>query len=260
MGSSTSPAVGRALDVLSYLASRPRPVRVATLCRDLGLPRSSVYHLLTVLEERGFVTHLPDEPAYGLGPAAFAIGSADQRRDPLERLARPLLTRVAAELGVCAHLGILHGAETVYLLKEQPRMPLSLITAVGVRLPAHLTANGRALLAHLPPSQLRALFPDRSAFTTRTGAGPASLRELRDLLGAEKAQGWAEERGHVTAGFRSVAACAFDHGGRPLTAISVTWRDGGEPQPVARIVRVVRTAAERLTGRLAGRAPGAVSR
>ena len=73
--SSTSPAVGRALDVLLYLASRPGPVQGSALIRDLDMPRSSAYHLLEVLVERGFVVHLPDQRAYALGFSAFEIGS-----------------------------------------------------------------------------------------------------------------------------------------------------------------------------------------
>src|SRR5262245_30893170 len=118
MASSTSPAVGRALDVLLYLASRSGPVAGAAIVRDLDLPRSSVYHLLDVLITRGFVVHLPEERSYGLGIAAFEIGSAYLRHEALEIRARPILKRLVAEAGETAHLGILHGAETLYLLKE----------------------------------------------------------------------------------------------------------------------------------------------
>lgn len=40
--SSTSPAVGRALDMLGYLAERAGAVPASTIARDLQLPRSSV--------------------------------------------------------------------------------------------------------------------------------------------------------------------------------------------------------------------------
>ena len=52
----------------------------------------------------------------------------------------------------------------------------SLVTDVGVRLPATLTASGLALLAALPAPQVRALYPDASAFVQRHGTGPTSLR------------------------------------------------------------------------------------
>ena len=93
----------------------------AALARELGLPRSSTYHLLAVLERTGFVVHLPEDAARtGSGVAVFELGSAYLRHDPLERLARPLLVRLVDRVGATAHLGVLHGAETLYLLKEQP--------------------------------------------------------------------------------------------------------------------------------------------
>ncbi|HTY26750.1 MAG TPA: IclR family transcriptional regulator, partial [Mycobacterium sp.] len=256
--SSTSPAVGRALDVLLYLASRPGPVQGSALIRDLGAPRSSVYHLLDVLVERGFVVHLPDQRAYGLGVAAFEVGSAYLRHEPLEHLARPVLKKLVATVNETAHLGILHGAESVYLLKEQPqvvRVPVTLVTDVGVRLPAHLTANGRSILAHLSAAQIRALFPSPASFITRTGRGPRSLAELRRLLQAERAQGWAQEIGMITDGLQSVAACAFDHAGRPCAAFSVTHRQDRSTTPAETLVRSVRAAAQLLTRALSGRAP-----
>lgn len=256
--SSTSPAVGRALDVLLYLAGKPGPVSGVAIARDLNIPRSSTYHLLDVLIARGFVVHFPDQRTYGLGMAAFEIGSAYLRHEPLEMLARPVLRRLVAQVGETAHLGVLHGAETLYLLKEQPavsRIPVTVVTDVGVRLPAHLTANGRSILAHLPAAQVRALFPPTRGFVDRTGAGPHTLPELRRVLGVERQQRWAEEIGLVTAGLQSVAACAFDHSGRPCAAISVTWRQDHLRAGKADVVRAVRVGAEQLTWALSGRAP-----
>ena len=226
--SSTSPAVGRALDVLLHLASRPGPVQGSALIREIGMPRSSAYHLLEVLIDRGFVVHLPDQRAYALGFSAFEVGSAYLRHEPLEHIARPILKRLVAAVGETAHLGILYGAESVYLLKEQPQtagVPVTLVTDVGVRLPAHLTANGRSILAHLSAAQVRALFPSSTSFIHRTERGPNSLAELRRILQTERAQGWAEEAGMITEGLQSVAACAFDHAGRPVAAFSATRRE-----------------------------------
>jgi DNA-binding IclR family transcriptional regulator len=256
--SSTSPAVGRALDLLLYVAAKPGPVSGAAIARDLGIPRSSTYHLLDVLIARGFLVHFPDQRTYGLGVAAFEIGSAYLRHEPLEMLARPILHRLVARVNETAHLGVLHGAETLYLLKEQPPsvgFPVTLVTAVGVRLPAQLTANGRSMLAHLPAAQVRALFPSADSFVDRTGAGPRSLPELRQLLSVERRQRWAEEVGLVTDGLRSVAACAFDHSGRPCAAISMTWRHGHTRASHDDLVGAVRMGAQQLTSALSGRAP-----
>jgi DNA-binding IclR family transcriptional regulator len=248
------PAVRRATALLRLLASRPGPLPAATVARELGIPRSTAYHLLTALAEDGFVVHLPDERRWGLGVATFEIGSAYLRHDPLERLAEPLLTRLVAELGETVHLGVLHGRETLYLLKREPARPVALVTGVGVRLPAQLTAVGRAVLGGLPAAQVRALFPSADAFVDRTGAGPRTLPELRRALAADRRRGWAEEDGLVTAGIASVAAPIFDHSGRPMAAVGVTFRadahDDGDRQ---RLADAVRATARRLTRQVSPR-------
>ncbi len=250
------PAVARAVAVLQLLARHPSPLPAAAVARELELPRSTVYQLLAALESTGLVTHLPEERTYGLGIGAFELGSAYLRNDPLERLSRPLLVSLVAQTRATAHLGVLHGAETLYLLKEQPRHPVTLVTDVGVRLPAHLTAVGRSMLAHLPAAQVRALFPSSAGFVDRTGAGPGTLNELRALLSLERRRGWAEEDGHVTAGLASVAAPAFDHLGRPAAAIGLTFPSANHPaHQRVQLATTVREAALRLTKRLSGQPP-----
>ncbi|MBX9388121.1 IclR family transcriptional regulator [Streptomonospora nanhaiensis] len=250
------PAATRALRLLRYLATRPGPVAATAIASELGLPRSSVYQLLEAMAEEGFVVHLPEEHRWGLGVAAFEIGSAFLRHDPLERLARPLLRQLAEETGATAHLGVLHGADTLYLLKEHPPHTPALVTGVGVRLPAHLTASGRALLAHLPRAQVRALYPDAGHFVDRTGRGPRTPGELREVLTAERRAGFSVEEGQVSEGFSSVAAAAFDHNGAPAAAISLTVPAGDRPLPVPALAASAREAAAELTRRLGGRRPG----
>ena len=101
--SSDVPALRRGLALLRLLAGRAGPVSAATAARELGLPRSTTYHLLAELAAAGFVTHLPEERRYGLGVAAFELGSAYLRHDPLERLGRPLLQRLVHRVDGPAH-------------------------------------------------------------------------------------------------------------------------------------------------------------
>ncbi|GAA1985567.1 IclR family transcriptional regulator [Amycolatopsis minnesotensis] len=262
MGASTDvPALKRGLAILRALAGRAGPVTAAAIARELGLPRSTTYHLLGELEAAGFVVHLPAERRYGLGIAAFELGSAYLRHDPLERLAGPLLRKLVDRAGHTAHLGVLHGNESLYLIKERPARPETLVTDVGVRLPAHLTASGRAMLAHLPAAHVRALFPSAAAFVTRTERGPRGLAALRYTLNAERRLGWAVEDGHVTPGFASVAHPVFDHGGRPMAAISVTVRHHCPTEPEVcgqtwpDLAEQARAAAAELTLRIGGQ-PG----
>jgi DNA-binding IclR family transcriptional regulator len=222
------PAARRALAVLRALAGSPAPMTASALARDLGLPRSSTYHLLAAMAEDGFVIHYPEEQRWGIGVSAFELGVAYLRHDPLERQARPVLRRLVhrlpAGLAAVAHCGVLRGRETLYVATETASRRVTVVAEVGVRLPASLTASGRAMLAQLPAAQVRALFPDRTAFVLRTDRGPASPADLRELLASERRNGVAVEVGMVTPGFASVAAAAADRSGRPAASVGITVR------------------------------------
>lgn len=241
----------RALSVLRLLAAATTPQPAEVLARSLGVPRASLYRLLREMCDEGFVTHYPEERRWGLGIATLELGSAYQRADPLVRLARPLLSDVVDATGATVHLAVLHGNETLYLLVERPRRAEHLVTGEGVRLPAHLTATGRAMLAHLSRRQLEALYPH--GLVLREEAGPRSLRDLREALEQERTRGWSSEDGLVSEGFASVAAAAFDATGLPTAAIGVTTaKERADP---AALARPVLRAATALTRRLGGRPP-----
>jgi DNA-binding IclR family transcriptional regulator len=251
--SSQVPAAERTLAVLRHLATQPRPVPAAVIARDLGLPRSTTYHLLAVLERERFVTRLPEERRYALGVAAFEIGSAYLRHEGMVRLGRPVLSRLVDEIGQNGHLAVLDGREVLYLLEERAPGGDLLVSDVDVRLPAHLTASGRALLAHLPAAQRTALYPTRATLARRTAVGPETLRQLRSLLDATRARGWAEEDGEVTDGFASVGAPAFDHTGRPIAALAVTFRAAThDPEARSALAARVVASARELTRRFGG--------
>ncbi|PWJ54317.1 transcriptional regulator, IclR family [Quadrisphaera granulorum] len=241
--------------MLRYLSQQSGPVQAGVISRDVGLPRSTTYHLLDTLVRDGFVTHLPEEGRYGLGLAAYELGSGYDRQVPLQRIARTPLTALADRCRHNSHLAVMHGRDVVYVIEERAPGQPRLVSDVGVRLPAHLTASGRSMLAALPDAQVRALFPDASAFVTRHGAGPTTITELRALLVRTRRLGMATEEGEVTPGFSSVAVAVLDHLDHPVAAVAVTFASDAldEVQLTALAERVRRTAAE-VGRRLGGRA------
>ncbi|MFN8200834.1 MAG: IclR family transcriptional regulator [Nakamurella multipartita] len=268
MNRSAAPALGKGLAVLHLLASRATPVSAAAIARDLDLPRSTTYELLTELAAAGFAVHLAEDRRWGLGLAAFEIGSAYLRGQPLERVGRPVLARLGSAAAGTAHLGVLHGAQTLYLAKEKAGRTPTLVTEVGVRLPAALTATGLSILAHLPAGQVRALFPDRDSFVDRTGRGPRTLPDLRADLTVTRRRGWAIEDGRISAGAASVAAAVFDHNRVPIAAVGITIghrcpavRTDGTPAEracgadFAELAAPVRAAAREITTAIGGRVP-----
>lgn len=243
------PAADQTLRILRYLAGRPAPVAASAIARELGLPRSTVYHLLTTLAAHGFVMHLREERRWGLGTSAFELAGGYSRQQPLARLGRPLIAALSDRLGESAHLAVMSGGDVLYIVEERaPRRP-ALVTDVGVRLPAHLTASGRAMLAALPREQVRALYPSASSFPDRTGLGPRTPRALREVLREVRARGHAIEDSEVADGLRSVGAAVHDHTGWPVAAVAVTWAGSDVDERV--LADAVRDTAAVLESRLA---------
>ena len=239
-----APAADATLRILRLMSEQRGPVAAATIARTLELPRSTVYQLLATLAEHGFVIPLPELKKYGLGVAAFELSSGFNRQQPLTRVGAPVLARLVDELGLNGHLTVLLGRDVVYLVEERAPHGPYLVTDVGVRLPAHLTASGLAMLAGLPSAQVRALYPDRSSFTVRTGAGVSTYRELSAALNQTRERGYAVEDSSVTEGLTSVAVAVPDHVGWPAASVAVTFDNAREVDLDATAERIARAAAE----------------
>ncbi|XAS68811.1 IclR family transcriptional regulator [Micrococcaceae bacterium Sec5.7] len=250
------PAAENTLRILKLLASKRGPMAASNIATALGLPRSSVYHLLGVMEANGFVMHLHEEQRYGLGISAFELSSAYSRQEPLSRLGRPMLASLVDVLGESAHLAVLHGRDVLYIVEERAKHRPSLVTDVGVRLPSHLTASGRAILAALPKSQVRALYPNAAAFSARHEVEGAIMKysSLSSHLDQVRQRGYATEHGEVTPGFGSIAAAVTDHVGWPTAAVAVTFLEDKLPADqwpalAARVQKVADELSVRIHGR-----------
>lgn len=246
-----TPSATRALRVLKFLASQTEPVPLDSIARVLSIPRSSTYHLVNAMIDEGFVSHVEDEHRYGLGVAAFEVGSGYTHQNALQRLARRPLADLADAVGESCHLVVLHGRDALYVLEERAARRPPLVSDVGVRLPAHITASGRAILAQLPAAQVRALFPDRSAFVSRHFVGPTSLTALSSLLSQTRQRGHATELGDVTPGLSSVAVAVMDHVDHPVAAVAVTYETERAPD-VPAVIRRMKATTALLTRRLGG--------
>jgi len=267
------PAVDNALRMLVLLSNSRVPLQASMIAQRLDLPRSSVYHLLNVLVEHGFVMRLEEERRYGLGIAASELALASQRQESLAVIARgPLASLV--RVGDCsAQLAVLVGREVEYIAHEQgPRSP-HVVTRAGIRYPAERTAPGRAMLAVLPPAQIRALYPSADAFgdaptapgASVAGSSPAealvegappvtSITGLRVALRDVLDRGHATESGEIVAGLSSIAVPVLDHRSWPTAAVCATFSTGALSDAELRaLVDRAQNAADEIADRIHGR-------
>jgi DNA-binding IclR family transcriptional regulator len=203
--------------------------------------------------DEGFLVHYPEDQAYGLSGLLSEIGNSSSRTARIGQLAGPLLERLVTQspIPVVAHLATLTGSDVIYIAKVQGFRAPTTVSRIGVRLPAHLTATGRSLLAALPSSQVTALYPHDADLIVRAGAGPRTRAQLDDILQRCRADGWAREDGEITGDYASVGAAALDRNDYPSAAVGLTFVGSGATAADWQILGdQVKGTAAALTARL----------
>jgi len=212
------PGLERGLRLLECF-SVAQPVRTAPeLARHLGLPRSTVFRLLSTLESAGYLHRYGSE--YRLGLAVLRLGYDFLSTQPLAQLAEPLLQSLSQRLGVAANLGLLDGTSVVYVLRITPPGAFQGAVRIGSRLPVHACVLGRALLQDSDTLQLRRLFGSDQLpqFSERT---PCNIDQLMHLLQQDRVQGCAVGEGFYEHGISSIATPVRDSAGNIAAALGI---------------------------------------
>lgn len=252
MGTSTVKSAERALDVLSFLSSQPAPVLASSISRAIGLPKSSTYHLLNVMKDRGFVSYAPEGRLWGIGTRARDVGSGLSKRAALERLSRPLIRDLAGRVGDTVLVCVPHGDEVVVVARaDGAGQTLPWLPVAGDRLPAHLSAYGRAIWMQESAFSLRRSFPSGRELPRVTRNGPRHQADLVRLLESHRATGYATDASEWHRSAAGVAAPVLDHLGYVIATVGVSyWTPTRDAAAVKALAADIREVADRLSARL----------
>jgi IclR family KDG regulon transcriptional repressor len=223
--------IEKAARVFRYIASSAKPLTLKEICGVLGLPKTTVFRYLRTLEHCGFVTHDREHDLYQLDVALWALVDSSLALQRLRRAAVPYLEALRDELGDTVNLGVIDGADVVYLEIVKAPGSIHTFTRVGGRDPLYATALGKAILAHLPGPVREAALPQRlRKMTARTLSSRASLeRELAEV----RVRRFAVERAENEDGAACVGVPIFDSSGEVMAALSLTT--ASEKLPAVRI-------------------------
>jgi DNA-binding IclR family transcriptional regulator len=248
------PAVVRAVAVLDLLARERAPLSMAHVAQALALPKSSVHGLCSTLLSFGYLRRA-DNGALQIGPGVMSLAEAFVASTSVAG-EFDALWRGAPAPEETLILSVLNGAEVVYVAVRSGSRPLGLNFTIGMRLPAHLSATGKAMLAHLPAPKLLALFPP-GPLQRLTRHGPASQAALMKELARVREDGWSIDDEGIREGVVALAAPIFDASGQPVAGLGVCLNKAvlSEAQ-MQRQRQVVLDAARTLSQRLGARPAG----
>ncbi len=213
-------SVDRALSLLALFKVR-HAIRLSDAAEALGVAKSTAHRLLAMLQHHGFVEQESTTRLYHVGRGLIDIGLAVTGSFDVRAAVRPYLDVLVSELDETAHLVTLRGKDMVFLDGVESTKPLRAANRTGTSLPAHTTAGGKALLAHIHESALQALFPD-NRLSRRT---PASLKNRKALLAELRVvrdRGYAQNNGESESDIAAIACVIRGRDGQAHVAISVS--------------------------------------
>lgn len=210
--------VQKAMNLLEALVRSGQPRRLTELSRQLGLTKPNVYRLLSTLSVLGYVKKDPITTLYSPTLKLWEMGSLLVRDVDLVATAGPRLRGLAEESHESVQLAVFDSGFVVYVDKVDSAQPLKAMTSIGSRIPATVTATGKAMLAWMSAEALDVAIAHVKRHT------PLTLTRRRDIerdLEETRARGYGLNRGEFREGVCGIAAPVRDRTGTVVAAMGV---------------------------------------
>ncbi|MDR2487646.1 MAG: IclR family transcriptional regulator [Clostridiales Family XIII bacterium] len=211
----------KAAAIIDLLADSEHALSLTEIATQLGIARSTLHGILATLVSVGYLTKETDTGNYRLGLHLFEIGNKISRKLDERKIAKPYMEQLSERTGETVHLAVLEDGEVLYINKQESNSSIRIITESGIKLPAHCTGVGKALLSGLCDERIKEIAKKKglAKYTETTITGISRL--LKDIERI-RAQGFAADDQEFMVGLRCVAIPIRNIGGEVVCAISIS--------------------------------------
>lgn len=218
---STHAAVEKALRILMAFTPHNEKTAALALSKKLGLHPSTTTRLLKVLKKHGFVEQDPETKKYSLGRSSLFLAQAviESLNTDLVSIARPFIDNLRDKIKESVGLEVWVGDATILAYAAPGPQLLQISATLGARMPVHVAAGARAIMAHLPPEVVDDLIGgELRRFTPKTITDPKAIkRKLQEIKG----KGVSLDQGELDEDVHVMAAPVFDHTKTPVAAVAI---------------------------------------
>lgn len=239
-------AIERAISILRRIADHDSPQSLTSVARAVGLNTATTHRIMASLVRERLVSYDAATERYQIGPDAVLLFAAAARRYGISA-ARRDLDAVAAAMHETVALGVLDGSDTVIVLQSESDLPLRFSRPVGTRVPVHVSAIGKAILASSGRDLSATVdaLGDLHSFTEHTITDRA---RLVDELEVARERGWALNDSERYDGVRAIAVPVRREGRDATAAVGLQGPAGRIPDGrLDEIVEALHACAGRLS-------------
>ena len=198
-------SLAKGFRLLEAVARADAPLTLSEIAAAAGLDPGTTHRMLNTLVELGYLARAEGR-RFTLTLKVLDLGFHAIGRQDMRAIARPLLRALVGQVSEAASIGVLSGADVLYVERMRAGITrLGVDIRVGTLIPAATTMIGWAILAHLPPDQV---------------PGQPST-ELAADLAAVRARGYALSQSRISAGLVVLAVPVLDQDGHPVAGLSV---------------------------------------
>ncbi|MFD9704270.1 IclR family transcriptional regulator [Lentzea sp. NPDC059081] len=240
-------SVDRAISVLELLAQGE--AGITEIAGELGVHKSTVSRLVSVLESRGLVEQLGERGKYAIGFGVVRLAGAATGRMDLTKLGQPVCQSLADAFGETVNIAVHDAGVAINITQARGSAAVSAVNWIGQRTPLHATSSGKVLLAYLAVDERKRLASlSLDSYTVNTVVDADRLLAELDVVSS---QGYAACFEELELGLHAVAVPVRGHRGEVVAAMSASgpsYRLSRER--VLEIVPAMTSAAGELSAQL----------
>lgn len=175
-------------------------ILVTEVAQRLGLPKANASRLLKAMRESGMLETVGGSYRHRPGTMMLDLAAAYRQSSALVQMASEVVSEVTRAFGHTGYITMREGREVTAVADFPGTNALRVVSSIGRRLPAHLSATGRSLLARLDDEEVVDLYK----------RDPAVAMGLRSVLRDVRERGFAFASQETTPGVDAAAVAVAD--------------------------------------------------
>lgn len=174
-------SIEKTLEILNYLSNSKKSVRIADLCKDLNLQKSTVHRIFKTLKKYSLVSQEEDTSKYGLGFKVLEYANSFNEAFNFKKTINSILREICLKTDLTSYLSIWYNNQIICIDVVRPSHIINthFSVEIGKEMPFHCTSSSKIIVAYQDPEKIKNIITNQTLkrYTPYTIINPEQLME-----------------------------------------------------------------------------------